>query len=183
MVRYIDLRKLLLFMPDDTPIPQKPAGKAPASRGIPSKESMWLDDIRKLRDEWKYHQNVRLELDQILQIIFPKKYQTKYYETALKFMQSLLAKQIMRGVDLGEFLRANNYSKATFYNIILPRLKRVGMITTEREAFTEQASERKFYRKIVRPSTQFSIFFTHVAREYESIVETSKVKAQKQPPA
>ncbi len=168
-------------MPEDIQIPQKSSGKAPASRGIPSKESLWLDDIRKLRDEWKYHQNVRLEIDQILQIIFPKKYQGKYYETALKFMQTLLAKQVMRGADLGEFLRANNYSKATFYNIILPRLKRVGMITTEREAFTESAEKRKFYRKIVRPSTQFSIFFSHIAREYESIVETSKVKAQKQP--
>src|SRR3989344_1509600 len=152
-------------------------GKAPASRGIPSKESLWLGDIRKLRDEWKYHQNVRLEIDQILHIVFPKKYQERYYETALKFMQSLLAKQIMRGADLGEFLRSSNYSKATFYNIILPRLKRVGMITTEREAFTEQASERKFYRKIVRPSTQFSIFFTHLAKEYESIVETAKARS------
>lgn len=156
---------------------EKTKGTAPPSRGIPSKESMWLDDIRKLRDDWKYHQNVRLEIDQILHIIFPKKYQEKYYETALKFMQSLLGKQVMRGADLGEFLRSNNFSKATFYNIILPRLKRVGMITTEREAFTEQASERKFYRKIVRPSTQFSIFFSHLAREYESIVETAKARS------
>lgn len=162
---------------DVVPSALKAIKKMPASRGIPSKESMWLDDIRKLRDEWKYHQNVRLELDQIMHIIFPKKYQGKYYETALKFMQSLLAKQTMRGADLGEFLRTHNYSKATFYNIILPRLKRVGMITTEREAFTESAEKRKFYRKIVKPSTQFSIFFTHLAREYESIVETSKAKA------
>ncbi|HIK00025.1 TPA: hypothetical protein H1016_00615 [archaeon] len=151
--------------------------KSLPSRGIPSKESLWLEDIRKLRDDWKYHQNVRLEIDQILHIIFPKKYQEKYYETALKFMHSLLQKQVMRGADLGEFLRSSNFSKATFYNIILPRLKRVGMITTEREAFTEQASERKFYRKIVRPSTQFSIFFSHLAREYESIVETAKARS------
>lgn len=154
--------------------------KAPASRGIPAKESLWLEDIRKLRDEWKYHQNVRLELDQIMHFVFPKKYQQKYYETALKFMQALLAKQLMRGADLGEFLRSNGYSKATFYNIILPRLKRVGMITTEREAFAEQAEKRKFYRKIVKPSTQFSIFFSHLAREYESIIETSKARAAAQ---
>ncbi len=151
--------------------------KMPFSRGIPSKESLWLDDIRRLRDEWKYHQNVRLELDQVLHIIFPKKYQERYYETSLKFMKSLLEKQVMRGADLGEFLRLNSYSKATFYNIILPRLKRVGMITTEREAFTESAEKRKFYRKIVKPSTQFSIFFTHLAREYESIIETAKARA------
>ncbi|HIK02572.1 TPA: hypothetical protein H1012_01865 [archaeon] len=157
-------------------------GKAPPSRGIPSKESLWLEDIRKLRDEWKYHQNVRIELEQVMQIVFPKKYQAKYYETALKFMHLLLQKQVLRGADLGEFLRTHNFSKATFYNIILPRLKRVGMITTDRESFTEFEGKRKFYRKMVKPSTQFSIFFTHLAKEYESIIETAKAKAGQQKP-
>ena len=99
--------------------------KQPASRGIPSKERIWLHDLRKLRDEWKYHQNVRLELDQILHLIFPQKYQEKYYEISLNFMKALIDKTEMYGDDLGQFIRDNNYSKATFYNVVLPRLKKV----------------------------------------------------------
>ena len=154
--------------------PEKP--KQPPSRGIPSKESLWLADLKKLREEWKYHQNVRLELDQILQLIFPQQYQAKYYEISLKFMQDLLGKLEMRGEDIGSFISSNNYSKATFYNIILPRLRRVGMIKLEREAFSPDKSKQKFYKKIVRPSKQFSIFLNSVSKEYESIVETAKAR-------
>jgi hypothetical protein len=150
--------------------------KQPPTRGIPSKESLWLADIRKLRDAWKYHQKVRLELEQILQLVFPEKYQAKYYEIAVGFMKTLLEKTEMRGEAIGEFLRAHTFSKATFYNVILPRLKRVGMVTLEREEFHHEKAKQKYYKKIVRPSTQFSIFFEHIAREYESIVETAKAK-------
>ncbi|MFH1424295.1 MAG: hypothetical protein ABIG20_01295 [archaeon] len=151
--------------------------KQPPSRGIPSKESLCLADIRKLRDSWKYHQNVRLELDQILQIVFPPQYQAKYYDISLKFMNALLTKTEMRGDDLGEFIKKNNYSKATFYNIVLPRLRRIGMVSLEREAFHHEKARQKYYKKIVKPSTQFSIFFSHVAKEYESIVQTAKARA------
>lgn len=151
--------------------------KQPPSRGIPSKESLWLDDLKKLRESWKYHQNVRLEIDQILQIIFPQKYQAKYYEVALKFMRKLLEKIEMHGDDLGQFIKENNYSKATFYNVILPRLRKVGMVSVKREQFAPQHSKQKYYRKIVRPSKEFSIFLSHLAREYESIVETAKARA------
>ena len=150
--------------------------KQPPSRGVPSKESLWLSDVRKLRDEWHYHKNVRLELDQVLALVFPPQYQAKYHEIALLFMKTLLHKTEMRGADLGTFLKDNNFSKATFYNIILPRLKRVGMIKTEREQYSHDKSKQKFYRKIVRPSTQFSVFWRHIAEEYESIVETAKAR-------
>lgn len=151
--------------------------KQPPSRGIPSKESLWLEDIRKLRDSWKYHQNVRLELDQILHIVFPEKYQAKYYATGLNFMKYLLEKQELYGDDIGAFLRDKNYSKATFYNVVLPRLKRVGMVKLEREEFTHERAKQKYYKKIVRPSKQFSVFFDHLAKEYDSIIETAKARA------
>lgn len=148
----------------------------PPSRGVPSKESLWLDDLRKRRDSWKYNQNVRLELDQILQLIFPEKYQKKYYTMAIEFMKNLLEKQELRGDDIGAFLREKGYSKATFYNVILPRLRRVGMLSLEREEFHHKKAKQKYYKKIVRPSTQFSVFWKHIADEYESIVQTAKAK-------
>jgi len=150
--------------------------KQPPTRGIPSKESLWLADLRKLRESWRYHQNVRLEMDQIMHIVFPQQYQQKYYEVARDFMQSLLKNTEMRGEDIGLFLQEKKHSKATFYNVILPRLKRVGMVKLEREAFHHDKEKQKYYKKIVRPSKQFSIFFQHLAREYEAIIETAKTR-------
>lgn len=150
--------------------------KQPPSRGIPSRESLWLEDIRKMREEWHYDKNARLELDQILQLIFPQKYQAKYYEIALNFMKFLLQKAELSGDSIGEFVRSHGYSKATFYNVILPRLKRVGMIVLKREQFTHERSKQKFYKKTVKPSMQFALFLRHVAREYRSILGTAKSK-------
>ena len=153
------------------------SGMQPASRGIPSKEALWLSDIRKLRDQWKYGQNVQLEMEQILQIVFPDQYQAKYYEVSKAFMALLLEELELEGEQVGAFLRDNNFSKATFYNVILPRLRRVGMVKTERRRFHHSKSTQKHYQNIIRPSTQFSKFFGHLAREYESIVETAKARA------
>jgi len=145
-----------------------------ASRGVPSKESLWLDDVRKRRDQWSYHKKVRLNLPQIMQIIFPKDYKPTYYDVGVKFMEFLLEKGQMRGADTGKFVSENNISKATFYNIILPRLKRVGMIRSEREEFTQSNTKQKYYRKIIEPSKQFSIFFSKIASEYDAIVDTAE---------
>ncbi len=153
------------------------SGKEPPSRGVPSRETLWLKDIRKLRKEWKYHQGVRLDLEQIMQLIFPEKYQRVYNEVATNFMNLLLGKTELHGDDLGRFIRENDYSKATFYNIILPRLKKVGMVSVKREKFASKRSKQKYYKKIVRPSTEFSIFLKQVGNEYKSIVETAKAKS------
>lgn len=149
----------------------------PASRGAPSKETLWFDDVKRLRDEWAYHKNVRLELNQILELVFPPKYQQKYYLMAIEFMNHLLGKQALYGDDIGAFIREKSFSKATFYNIILPRLRRVGMVRLEREEFHHERSKQKFYKKIVKPSTQFSKFWSHIASEYSSLVQTAKSKA------
>jgi hypothetical protein len=148
----------------------------PASRGVPSKESMWLDDIKRLRGDWAYHKNVRLELNQILELVFPPKYQRKYHLIAIEFMNKLFANHVMRGDDIGAFIREKDFSKATFYNVVLPRLRRVGMVRLEREEFHHEHSKQKFYKKIVRPSTQFSKFWTHIASEYDSLVQTAKAR-------
>ncbi|MBD3263302.1 hypothetical protein GF374_02895 [Candidatus Woesearchaeota archaeon] len=157
---------------NETPVQQPKI----VSRGVPSKESLWLDDIRKRRDQWKYHKKVRLELDHLLQIIFPKEYQPKYNDMARKFMQFLLKKGQLKGKDTGSFIKENDYSKATFYNIILPRLKKVGMVRLAREEFNVSKDKQKYYRKIIEPSKQFSIFFNKLANEYETILDTAEAK-------
>jgi hypothetical protein len=152
------------------------SARGPASRGVPSKESMWFDDVKRLRSDWAYHKNVRVELNQILELVFPPKYQQKYHLTALEFMNRLFERQVLKGDEIGAFIREKGFSKATFYNVILPRLRRVGMVRLEREEFHHEHSKQKYYKKIVRPSTQFSKFWEHIANEYNSLVQTAKAR-------
>ena len=161
-----------------------PIQKTPriVSRGVPAKESIWLDDVRKRRDEWQYHKKVRLEVVHLIQIIFPKQYQTKYHNIAKKFMNFLLEKGRIKGADTGSFISSNNFSKATFYNVILPRLRKVGMVRLAREEFHISKDKQKYYRKIIEPSKQFSIYFKKLADEYETILDTAEAKRSKSIP-
>jgi hypothetical protein len=150
------------------------------SRGVPAKESLWLDDVRKRREEWQYHKKVRLELYHLIQIVFPKQHQPKYHDVALKFMNFLLEKGRLEGADTGSFITTNGFSKATFYNVILPRLKKVGMVRLLREEFNQSKDKQKYYRKIIEPSKQFSLFFRKLGDEYETILDTAEAKRPKQ---
>lgn len=150
------------------------------SRGVPAKESIWLDDVRKRREEWQYHKKVRLDIEHLVQIIFPKQYQPKYYCISLAFMKHLLEKGQLKGADTGEFISKNSFSKATFYNVILPRLKKVGMIRLLREEFNISKEKQKYYRKVIEPSKQFSMFFKKLGDEYETILDTAEAKRSAQ---
>jgi len=160
------------------PIPAQQTSRI-VSRGVPAKETIWLDDVRKRREEWQYHKKVRLDLHQIVQIIFPKQHQPKYHEIALKFMHFLLERGRLEGADTGSFIAQNSFSKATFYNVILPRLKRVGMVRLLREEFNLSKEKQKYYRKIIEPSKQFSLFFRKLSEEYETILDTAEAKRPK----
>jgi len=166
--------------PITTPAQQTQQPKV-ISRGVPAKESLWLDDVRKRREEWQYHKKVRLELPHLLQIIFPKQHQPKYHDISLKFMQFLLEKGRLEGADTGAFITSNGFSKATFYNIILPRLKKVGMVRLLREEFNISKETQKYYRKIIEPSKQFSMFFKKLGEEYETILDTAEAKRPRGP--
>jgi len=169
--------------PVETPAqqtPQTPQQPKVISRGVPAKESLWLDDVRKRREEWQYHKKVRLELPHLLQIVFPKQHQPKYHDISLKFMQFLLEKGRLEGADTGAFISSNGFSKATFYNIILPRLKKVGMVRLLREEFNISKEKQKYYRKVIEPSKQFSLFFKKLSEEYETILDTAEAKRPKQ---
>ena len=150
------------------------------SRGVTAKESLWLDDVRKRREEWQYHKKVRLELHHLMQVVFPKQHQPKYHDISLKFMNFLLEKGRLEGVDTGSFIATNGFSKATFYNVILPRLKKVGMVRLLREEFNQSKDKQKYYRKIIEPSKQFSLFFKKLGDEYETILDTAEAKRPKQ---
>ena len=55
-------------------------------------------------------------------------------------------------------------------------LKKVGMVRLAREEFNISKDKQKYYRKIIEPSKQFSIFFNKLADEYETILDTAEMK-------
>ena len=94
-------------------------------------------------------------------------------------MLSLLDKVSLAGDDVGKWLKDNNYSKATFYNRILPKLKRCGLIRTERTEFEHKNSRR--YRKMnYYLSKDFGNFLTRIGTQYLDIIGAAG-KMQKRP--
>ena len=143
-------------------------------KGIPSKEQLWLDNIRTRQDEWKYHKDARLELEQILETVFPSKYREKTYTNALIFMQVLLKEGMLKGDDVGKLCATNpDINESTLYKVVIPRLKRVGMIQTER-VDQAQVKSKKIRARYYMPSKQFGNLFRKVGDEWNAIIETSR---------
>ena len=109
-----------------------------ASRGIPSSESLYLPshysgELRAFQDKEERPMKFMWRLEEVMNFVFPKRYQSKYHEVALAFMQEMEQKLEMGGKEIGAFIASHGISKATFYNRVLPRLKRVGMLKVQRE--------------------------------------------------
>lgn len=140
----------------------------PASRGIPSSDAYWIDSLKKRREEWKWHE-ARLEMKEILNIVFPSNYQETYYNVALGFINWLLEKKGVEGEEVGKWIKENNFSKATFYNRVLPKLKKCGMIRTERKEFEHKDSKK--YRKMnYYLGRDFGNFLIKIGQQYHEIV-------------
>jgi hypothetical protein len=110
--------------------------KTITSRGIPSKESFYLpahysSEIRKFQDDGENVLRNYWNFEELLNFVFPKKYQPVYNEISILFMNEVIKRDKMMASEITEFVKKNEISKATFYNRVLPRLKRVGMIKVE----------------------------------------------------
>ncbi|MEM3399786.1 MAG: hypothetical protein QXP42_03055 [Candidatus Micrarchaeia archaeon] len=156
-----------------------------ASRGVPSSESLYLPphygkELRAFQDDEENPTRNLWGLDEVVNFVFPKKYQAKYHETALAFMQFLHERVSVRGSEISEFVKSRGVSKATFYNRVLPRLKRVGMVKVERE--TMVVDERRKYRPmIVSLSKTFGNYLTKIGDSWLAVVDDARTrKAQKE---
>ena len=109
----------------------------------------------------------------MLLFVFPKKYQETQYKYACDFMRLLLANPAGLSSDaIGGWVRKSGVSKATFYNKIVPRLKRVGMISAEREALRNNAGY------LIKPSLTFHNYLFKMAKEWQRLVKTARAKKE-----
>ncbi len=159
------------------------AQKVIASRGIPSKESLYLPAhnsaaLRQFEDSTENLTHSVWDLEDVLNFVFPKQYQMKYNEIAVKFLTLFLSKPVLEGPDVASFVKTNGISKATFYNRVLPRLKRIGMIKVERETVVAAESMRKFRPMKIRISKTFGNYLNKIGNSWHAYVETAREKSQ-----
>ncbi|MCX6770672.1 MAG: hypothetical protein NTX79_01315 [Candidatus Micrarchaeota archaeon] len=152
-----------------------------ASRGIPSKDSLYLPpfnspELRSFQDGNENITRNSWNLEEVVNFVFPARYQTKYHEIAIGFMKLLLEKSALTGDEIGNFVSQNGVSKATFYNRVLPRLRRVGMIKVERQTIIALENKRKFRPMTITLSKTFGNYLTKIGDSWLAIVDDARSK-------
>jgi hypothetical protein len=160
---------------------QAKASPAIASRGIPSKDSLYLPphnspELRAFQDANEGMTRNLWSLEEVMNFVFPKKYQQKYNEIAVSFMKLALEKCVLRGEDIGSFVSENGISKATFYNRVLPRLKRIGMLKVERQTVVALESKRKYRPMTISLSKTFGNYLMKIGDSWLALVDDARSK-------
>ncbi len=159
--------------------------KGISSRGVPSSESIYLPrhdspELRKFQDQNESITRNVWNLEEVANFVFSKKYQPKYYEIAHGFLALLTDRTRLNGEQIAEYVKSNGISKATFYNRVLPRLKRVGMVKVERETIVNVESKRKYRPMKISLSKTFGNYFMKIGDSWLAIVDDARSKEEKQ---
>ncbi|UCG94968.1 MAG: hypothetical protein JSV92_02865, partial [archaeon] len=148
--------------------------RPPNEKRLKSKESLFFPSV--LGDKWKtLDPDIRWELTDIINHIFPVVYQEKSNEYAQKLMVFLLDNP--QGIDkkmLSGFVKDKEIPVSTLYNIVIPKLVKMGMIERKREANASNPGKGWFL--ILKPSMAFSSHLSKLASEWRSIYKTASSK-------
>ncbi len=161
------------------------AGPSVATRGVPADETMFLPShdsplIRSFEDK---NENLTRNLwgpEEVVTFVFPKKYQPVYHDIATKFLLALAVNTRMEGHELADFISKNDISKATFYNRVLPRLRRVGMIKIERQTIVAKENMRKYRPMTVHLAKTFGNYMMKIGDSWLAVVDEARSKADQQ---
>ncbi|MFH0713973.1 MAG: hypothetical protein V1722_05365 [Candidatus Micrarchaeota archaeon] len=141
------------------------AGKRPKT-GMPSEDQLYLprkdtlDEL--LNKQGAIRSSTSWELGDVLQFVFPSKYRSAYHGVAVSFLKALQANNgSLTSSQIGEFVEKTKVSKATFYNKVLPRLVRIGMLDRNREPTSNKMT--------VKWSNQFAIYLEKIAFEWKRL--------------
>jgi hypothetical protein len=161
------------------------AKRSIASRGVPSSESLYLpphnsEELRSFQDASENPTRNIWSVDEVANFVFSRKYQTKYYEISLGFIKLLANNTHLDGPAISKFVSENNISKATFYNRVLPRLRRVGMVKIERDTIVAQESKRKFRPMRISLSKTFGNYLMKIGDSWLAIVDDARTKKRQE---
>lgn len=163
---------------------RKPETRTIPSRGVPSEESIYLPrhdspELRSFQDRNESITRNAWNADELTNFIFSKKYQPRYYEIALGFIRLLCERTELSGEETAAYVKGSSISKATFYNRVLPRLKRVGMVKVERDTVVAIESRRKFRPMRISLSKTFGNYFMKIGDSWLAIVDDARSRAEK----
>ena len=151
-------------------------------RGIPSNKSIYLpaynsEDIAAFQDSRENPTRNLWHLEDITNIVFSKRYQPKYYSVALAFLKYISEKGgKINGQETAAFLKESGVSKATFYNRVLVRLKRLGMVKAEREAVSQLNSKKKYRPMYLSLSKTFGNLFLKIGDSWLAHIDDVRLR-------
>jgi hypothetical protein len=138
-------------------------------KSMPSGESLWFnyDKLpKKIKQRW--------ELDDVLELIFPKEFNPAQKDIASKLIKTMLNKpEGLSGEEIEEFRKANEISNATLRNLVIPKLVRIGLISRERDSPTGQTNKDKHHMMIIKLSESFGNALKKIGEEINSIINTN----------
>ncbi len=145
-------------------------GKRPKT-GIPSEDQLYLPRKDTLDELLKKQGAIRTstswELVDLLQFVFPARYRSSYHSVAASFLAALQQNNgSLTSAQIGEFVEKTRVSKATFYNKVLPRLVRIGMLDRNREPTSNKMT--------VKWSNQFAGYLEKIAFEWKRLEPQNK---------
>lgn len=147
--------------------------EGPATRGIPSKESVYF-----VYSKLPMSLEARWEVDDILKIVFPPQYKKSQYNLAVKLVKFLGERGELNGEKLSDWIKQNSVSESTLRNLVIPRLVGVGMIVRERIDPTGQTDKDKRHEMNLKLSTRFGEAFKHIGSEWNGIIQAWRIKKQ-----
>jgi hypothetical protein len=156
-----------------------------ASRGVPSSESLYLpahnsEELRSFQDASENPTRNLWSMDEVANFVFSRKYQAKYHEVAIDFLKLLSEHTHLDGAALSKFVSEKNISKATFYNRVLPRMRRVGMIKIERDTVVALESKRKFRPMRISLSKTFGNYLMKIGDSWLAIVDDARSRKRQE---
>ncbi|MFH1835950.1 MAG: hypothetical protein ABH851_07160 [Methanobacteriota archaeon] len=156
-----------------------PDPKPPSSHGIPASESLWLPSHYggELKGKGGLDKTVIWSVSDVIDFIFPSKFQPRYHEVATDFITLLLDCEIVTKKEIGKFLTENGYSKATLENKVIPKLVRFGLIKREREF---KAGLGKGRSLILSDSLSFTSYLERIGFAWNMLVSTARTKRGRQ---
>jgi hypothetical protein len=152
-----------------------PEPKLPPTRGIPADESMWIPRHygKEIKDKGGLDKTIMWSVSDVVDFVFPRKYQPKYFRVAADFLELILKNEAVTKREIAEFLKEKQYSRSTLENKIIPKLVRCGLVKRERELEGTMGKGRSL---ILTESLTFTNYLERIAFAWNSLVSTARRK-------
>lgn len=149
------------------------------SSGIPVADSMWLPPHYgiELKRKGGLDKAVFWELGEVVDFVFPRRYQPAYHRVASDFLALVLERDWVTKKEIGEFLARTGHSKSTLENKVIPKLVRFGLVKREREISGGMGKGRAL---ILSESLTFTNYLERIAFAWNMLVSTSRKKKVKE---